>query len=228
MLVVVEHRDVQPLLQPLLDLKAARRRDVLQVDPAERRRDQLHHTHDLACVGRVQADRKRIHACELLEQAALALHHRHRRARADVAKPEHRAAVRDDRHRVALDRVLEGLLVIVGNGQAHARHPRRIGHRKIVPGLQRVLVVLFDLAAHVQQEGAVCRVDHLGVLQRLDGGRYPAPVLAARGIHDDVTHAVLAVDLHQVDGADDAACLGDRGGDEAEHAGRVVQPDPDR
>jgi hypothetical protein len=38
-LVVVEHRDVQPFLQPPLDLEAPRRQDVLQVDPAVRRRD---------------------------------------------------------------------------------------------------------------------------------------------------------------------------------------------
>ena len=36
-LVVVEHRDVELGLQPLLDLEAAGRRDVLEVDPAEAR-----------------------------------------------------------------------------------------------------------------------------------------------------------------------------------------------
>ena len=38
-LVVVEDRDVERLLQPPLDLEAARRGDVLEVDAAERRRD---------------------------------------------------------------------------------------------------------------------------------------------------------------------------------------------
>ena len=36
-LVVVEDRDVELLLQPVLDLEAARRGDVLEVDAAERR-----------------------------------------------------------------------------------------------------------------------------------------------------------------------------------------------
>ena len=40
-LVVVEDRDVQIALQPLLDLEAARGGDVLEVDPAEDRRDGL-------------------------------------------------------------------------------------------------------------------------------------------------------------------------------------------
>ena len=45
-------------------------------------------------------------------------------ARADVAEPEHRGAVGDDRDRVALDRVLEGLVRVVGDRQAHARDAR--------------------------------------------------------------------------------------------------------
>jgi hypothetical protein len=34
-LVVVEHRDVQLLLEPRLDVEAPRRRDILEVDAAE-------------------------------------------------------------------------------------------------------------------------------------------------------------------------------------------------
>src|SRR5262249_17110437 len=46
-LIVVEHRDVEFLAQALLDLEAARGRDVLQVDPAERGRDELDALDDL-------------------------------------------------------------------------------------------------------------------------------------------------------------------------------------
>ena len=127
-------------------------------------RDQLDRAHDLIGVGRVQADREGVHAGELLEQAALALHHRHRRARADVAEAEHGGAVGDDRDGVALDRVLEGLVRVVGDRAAHARHTGRVDHREVVAGLQRMLVGLFDLAADVQQEGAVGGVDHLGAV----------------------------------------------------------------
>ena len=136
-LVVVEHRDIELRLEAILDLEAARRRDVLEVDAAEGRRDQLDVAHDLVGVGRVEADREGVDAGELLEQAALALHHRHRRARADVAEAEHRRAVGDDRHRVALDRVLEGLVLVFGDRLADARHARRVGHREVVARLQR-------------------------------------------------------------------------------------------
>ena len=36
-LVVMEHRDIQRLLQPLFDFKTARRRDILQINAAEGR-----------------------------------------------------------------------------------------------------------------------------------------------------------------------------------------------
>jgi len=55
-----------------------------------------------------------------------------------------------------------------------------------------VLVVLFDLAAHVQQEGAVGRIDHLGAVQRVDRGDDPPPVVAVGGVHHDVAQTVLS------------------------------------
>ncbi len=179
-LVVVEHRDLELLHQPLLDLEAARRGDVLQVDAAEAGRHQPDRADDLVGVGRVQADREGVHAGELLEQAALALHHGHRRLRADVAQAQHGRAVGDDGDGVALDRVLEGLVLVVGDRQADPGDAGRVDHREVVPGLERLLVGLFDLAADVQQEGAVGRVDHLGAADRADRGRGSAPSDRAR------------------------------------------------
>ena len=85
-LVVVEDRDVERLLQPPLDLEAARRGDVLEVDAAERGRDALDDADDLVDVVGVQAQREGVDAGELLEQHRLALHHRHRGLGADVAQ----------------------------------------------------------------------------------------------------------------------------------------------
>ena len=50
-LVVVEDGDVQPLLEPALDLEAAGRRDVLQVHAAEGRREPDDGLDDLVGVG---------------------------------------------------------------------------------------------------------------------------------------------------------------------------------
>jgi len=75
-LVVVKHRNVQFLAQARLDLEAARRRDVLQVDPSKSRSDRANSRHDLVDVLRGQADRKRVDTAELLEQHGLAFHYR--------------------------------------------------------------------------------------------------------------------------------------------------------
>ena len=123
--------------QPLLDLEAARRRDVLEVDAAEAGRDRLDGRDDRVRVLGVEADGKRVDAGELLEEHALALHHRHRGLGADVAQAEHGGAVRDDRDRVALDRVLEGLVAVVVDRHADARDARRVRHREVVAGLER-------------------------------------------------------------------------------------------
>ena len=125
-LVVVEDRDVEALLEPLLDLEAPRRRDVLEVDAAEARRQPDHGLDDLVDVGGVQADRDGVDPAELLEQHGLALHHRHRGPRADVAEAQHGGAVGDHGDGV-------GHPGVVGR-EVLARSPRRPGRR---PGCRR-------------------------------------------------------------------------------------------
>jgi hypothetical protein len=75
-LVVVEDRDVEPLAQTCLDLEAARRRDVLEVDAGEAGRDGRDGLDDLVDVLRVQDDGPRVDVGEVLEQGGLALHDR--------------------------------------------------------------------------------------------------------------------------------------------------------
>ena len=64
----------------------------------------VHDPDDLVGVLRVDADRERVDAAELLEEDGLALHHGQRGLGADVAEPEHGAAVAHDGDRVLLDR----------------------------------------------------------------------------------------------------------------------------
>src|SRR5262249_59860752 len=66
-LVVVEDRDVELFLQPVLDLEAARGGDVLEVDAAEGRRHQFDRADDLLGVLGVEADREGVDAGELFE-----------------------------------------------------------------------------------------------------------------------------------------------------------------
>ena len=127
-LVVVEDRDLHALAQLLLDVEALGRLDVLEVDAAEGRlhaRDRLDQR-----VGVVlgQLDVEHVDAGELLEQAALAFHHRLAGQRPDVAQAEHRGAVGDDRHEVAARRQLVGLAA--GRRRSPGRpRPRRANRR---------------------------------------------------------------------------------------------------
>ena len=84
-LVVVEDGDVQRLPQPALDLEAAWRGDVLEVDAAEDGREHDDGAHDLVDVLRCEADRKGVDAAELLEQHRFPLHDGKSSLRPDVA-----------------------------------------------------------------------------------------------------------------------------------------------
>ena len=164
-LVVVEDGDVELLAQPRLDLEAARRRDVLEVDAGEHRGDRLDGADDLLGVGGVEADREGVDVGEPLEQRRLALHDRQRRERADVAEPEHRGAVGDDGDGVALDRQAAGVLGVLGDRQADPGDARRVDHRQVVTGADRHLGLHRQLAAEVHEERAV---GHAADLDALD------------------------------------------------------------
>jgi hypothetical protein len=65
----------------------------------------------------------RVDIGEALEQDGLALHHRLRRQRAEIAEAEHRRAVRDHRHEVALGGVVVGLGRVGGMARQGAATP---------------------------------------------------------------------------------------------------------
>jgi hypothetical protein len=141
------------------------------------------------------------------------------------SETEHGAAVGHDRHGVALDRVLVGLAGVLGDRGADAGDARRVRHREVVAGAQRVLVVLLDLAADVHQERAVGGVDHLRAVDPLDGRDHRIAVLLAGRVDRDVAHRVRVVDRDQVDEADRRPGLTDRTRHAAQHPGPVGDPD---
>jgi len=136
-LVVVEDGDVQFVAQPPLDFEAARRGDVLEVDPAEPRCDRLHDRDDLVRVACVEADREGVEAAELLEQHRLAFHHGQRCFRPDVTEAQHRGAVGHDGDHVLLRGQRPHLLRVVGDRAADTRHAGGVRHGEIVTRLQR-------------------------------------------------------------------------------------------
>ena len=133
---------------------------------------------DLVGIVRVEADRERVDAAELLEQHRLALHDGQRRRGADVAEAQHGAAVADDGDGVLLDRQRPDLARVVGDRLRDAGDAGRVRHRKVVARLERRLRDDLELAAEVQQERPVGDVlDHDAVerLSRLDDPARCAP-----------------------------------------------------
>ena len=166
-LVVVHHRAVQRLDDPSFDLEAARRGDVLEVDRAERRPQPHQGFDDLVGILGVQHDRDRVQAGELLEQRALALHHRQRRRRSDVTEAEDRAAVADDGHQPVRPGVAGGQGAIGGDRTTDLRDARRVGDRQGALGVQRSRQAYGKLAAYVCLEDLVVGDDELGDCQAI-------------------------------------------------------------
>ncbi len=226
-LVVVEDGDVEALTQPPLDLEAARRRDVLEVDPAERGRDHLNGADDLVRVLRVEADRERVDAGELLEQDGLALHHRHRPARPDVAEPEDGGAVAHDRDGVALDRQVPDLLRVVGDRPRYAGDTGGVRHRQVLARLDRDARPHLELPAEMEQEGAVGDVDDLDALDLADGVDDQVEVVLVVGEDRDVADLRRLLDADEVDRSERAARFADRRRQARERAGPVVDAHAD-
>ena len=97
-LVIVHDGAVQGLDELFLELEAARRRDVLEVDGAEARAQPDERLDDLVDVGGVEDQRDGVELAEGLEQGGLALHHGQRGAGADVAEAQDGGAVADHHH----------------------------------------------------------------------------------------------------------------------------------
>ena len=83
-LVIMEDRNVQHLFQAAFDFEAARRADVFQVDPAERRCDGSNVRDDFFNILRIQGNRNGIHIPEAFEQGRFAFHNRNSCFRSDI------------------------------------------------------------------------------------------------------------------------------------------------
>ena len=227
-LVVVEDGDVELRAKTLLDLEAARGRDVLQVDAAEAGRDRLDGGDDLVRVLRVEADRPGVDAAELLEEQGLALHHRHRRLRPDVAEPEDGGAVGHDRDGVLLDRQVPGRVAVLLDREADAGDARGVGHREVVARLHRDLRLHLDLPAQVHEERAVRDALDLDAVDLADALDDPLEVVGVRGVHRDVADLHPALDPDEVDGPEGSSRLADRAREPPESTRGVGDAHADR
>ena len=225
-LVVVEDGNVELVAQALLDRKAARRCNVLEVDASEAGGDCLHDRNDRVDVLRRQADRESIDPAEVLEEHCLAFHHGQGCLWADVAQPEHRRAIGDDGDHVLLDRERPRLLRIVGDRLGNAGNSRRVHHRQIFSCFQRRFRDHLDLAAFVQLERAVRDVEYLRAVDcahRLDDS---CEVRRVCSKHGDVADLRRLLGADEVDGTEGGAGFAHRRGESGERTRTVLDADP--
>ena len=123
-LVIMENGDVHALAADLLDYETVGRLDVFEVDRAKA---WLHRADDLGQflgVGLIKLDVETVDIGELLEEHGLALHHRFRGQRADIAQPQHRGAIADHGHQIAARGIARGGVGVVLDLDAGLGHAR--------------------------------------------------------------------------------------------------------
>ena len=155
-LVVVEHRDVEQLAQPLLDDEAFRRLDVFEIDAAPALAEQLYAVDEFVGIFGRDFEIDGIDVGEALEQHRLAFHHRLGRQRAEIAEPENGGAVGDHGDEIAFGGVIVGFCLVLGDGQHRHRDARRIGERQVALRRHRLGGDHFELAGAalaVKQQG---------------------------------------------------------------------------
>ena len=140
MLVIMKYRNIYLFLQLALNFKAARSRDILQVNAAERRRDILSDIYNLIYILSFQTDREGVDPGEFLKQQGFSVHNRNGRQTSDIAQSEHCGSVADDCHGIALIGIFIDVFRVFVDFPARFRYSRRIGRGQII------LVCHFHLA----------------------------------------------------------------------------------
>ncbi len=161
---------VEPGAQPLFDLEAGGRREILEQDGAESRCDRGDVIDAARRIGFIEKDRHSVDVDERREKRRLAFHDRQPRQRADVAEPEHGRSIGDDRDRVAEAGVFESLCGIFADREAYPRDPRRIHVAQDLLRRDGDGRLRADLAAAVPVEHAVRLADEARDGQRVDAG----------------------------------------------------------
>ena len=231
MLVVVEDGDVERLLQPLLDLEAARGGDVLEVDAAEGRAPSVRTALTISSaswvsrqIGKASTPANSLNSMHLPSITGIAASGPMLPSPSTALPSETTATVF---FLIVYSKALARSCVDV---HADAGDAGRVGHREVVARLHRVLVVHVDLAAAVHLHRAVDVVEHPGAAGRADRAQDLLPVLAVGGVDRELAHplALAAGAGHEVDALQLPARLGDRRGQFAQRLLPRIELDPDR
>src|SRR6476661_5026871 len=155
----MEDGDLEALLQPPLELEAAGRGDVLEVDTAVGRCDPGDSVDQLVDGPGLHAQWDRVDTTEPLEQHGFSLHDRHRGQGSDVAEAEDGGAVADDRDGVADARVGRGELRVRRDRAGYLGDAGRVEERQVRGVAQRLGRERGELAAQMGPEHGAGGVD---------------------------------------------------------------------
>jgi hypothetical protein len=182
-LVVVEDRDAHALAQLAFDVETLGRLDVLEVDATKRRLERGDDVDQLVRITLGKLDVEDVDAGELLEEAALALHHRLAGKRADVAEAEHSGSIGHHADQVGPRRVFGGHGGIVADLEAGIRHAWRIGEREIELVGQRLGRLHRDLAPDRQAVVFKCGLPQRLLRRRQLAGERPGFTHCGLALH---------------------------------------------
>src|SRR3989344_8093438 len=122
----MHHRYIKFFNQSLFYVKTFWRGNVLQINPAEVRRDRLHYAHYLFGILCIKYQWPRINIRFLFKYECLPLHHRQSAVWTDIAEAEHGRAVRDNGDAVLLYGHLSRVLRMLGEMKCGSTNARRI------------------------------------------------------------------------------------------------------
>src|SRR3989344_5564761 len=133
MLVVMHNGNIECFDETPLYIKTLRRRDIFQINAAERWSNAEYRFNYLIRILCIENKWYRIHSRECLEKSALSLHNRERAQCPNIAKSQNRRAVGNNRNHTAFHRVLTSALWILSNKAGNCRntgcvYERKIGH----------------------------------------------------------------------------------------------------
>jgi hypothetical protein len=137
-LIVVEDGDLHRLPQSFLDVEAVGRANVLEIDAADCRFEELAEADYVVGILGAHLEIEDVEISELLEEISFAFHHRLAGERADVSKSEDSGAVSDYSNEVALGRIPVGILRVGFDLEAGKRYSRRVGECEIALIIERL------------------------------------------------------------------------------------------
>ena len=149
MLVIMEYRDITAFLQLAFNFKAARSRNILQIDTAKGACKQSNGIDKFIHILGTDTERECIHITEFLKQGTFAFHNRHTCLRADIPQTQYSRTIGNHCHQIMPTGVHIAQIHIVLNFQARLCDAWCIGNRQCICILYLAAGNDFDFALPV-------------------------------------------------------------------------------